>query len=113
MRGFKEEDIIKQYEVNTSKKMFSDDEINWLPVKKLYGEGIFIELNNQSLRKWEALESIGKHFENYKNNSDKVNIIEKFNSPIGVMLHTLSHGLIKEFSKVSGYASPSERKNLL
>ena len=26
------------------------------------------------------------------------------------MLHTLSHGLIKEFSKVSGYASPSERK---
>ena len=76
MRGFKEEDIIKQYEVNTSKKMFSDDEINWLPVKKLYGEGIFIELNNQSLRKWEALESIGKHFENYKNNSDKVNIIE-------------------------------------
>ncbi|MCI2881997.1 DUF1998 domain-containing protein [Staphylococcus hominis] len=112
LRGFKEEDIIKQYEVNTSKKMFSDDEINWLPVKKLYGEGIFIELNNQSLRKWEALESIVKHFENYKNNSDKVNIIEKFNSPIGVMLHTLSHGLIKEFSKVSGYASPSLKEKI-
>ena len=28
------------------------------------------------------------------------------------MLHTLSHGLIKEFSKVSGYASPSLKEKI-
>ena len=37
---------------------------------------------------------------------------EKFKNPISILIHTLSHGLIKQFSKLSGYSITSIREKL-
>jgi len=88
-----------------------------LPAVENYGEGIFVELDKLNLNAWldsildnrNALLRIEKIYENIQNNEfirkDKFSDIRhlaKF-----VLIHTLSHILIKEFEFLVGYQATS------
>lgn len=82
----------------------------WLPAVEINGEGVFIELSREKLNQWMQIESVKsrsdkyeecyaaycqkKGWENFKPRNAEY-----------VLLHTLSHMLIKEMSMQSGYSS--------
>ena len=91
----------------------SKQPLNWLPAIELYGEGIFIELDPQAVRDWEQ-----KTETRYKS------LVKRHKMPwIGkemfgegrtryVLLHTLSHLLIRQLSAQCGYATASIKEKI-
>lgn len=86
---------------------------NWLPAIRYVGEGIFIELDEAKLQKWESqpklISRVSRIEENLINNN-RSNPDEP-NTPRKVLLHTLSHLLIQKLVVDGGYiaAALSER----
>ena len=90
----------------------------WVPAVEVRGEGVFIELNEEVVAQWEerykATESYERLFAahvNWRSNRG-------MDGPSGwpraryVLLHTLSHALIREFALDCGYASSSIRERI-
>ena len=77
------------------------------------GEGIFFSLNEKKLREWEERKQVKERFEGLRENyitavekqkrSKSEYIIDVFSRPRYVLLHTLSHLLIRQLSITSGY----------
>lgn len=90
---------------------------NWYPAIEVNGEGIFIELDERLIEKWieenpevtERINNIDKKY--YKILSDKGFSIRRI-TPKFVLLHTLSHLIIKELSFKCGYSSTSLRERI-
>lgn len=90
---------------------------NWYPAVEVNGEGIFIELDERLIEKWiegnpevtERINNIDKKY--YKILSDKGFSIRRI-TPKFVLLHTLSHLIIKELSFKCGYSSTSLRERI-
>lgn len=90
---------------------------NWYPAIEVNGEGIFIELDEKLIEKWikenpevsERINNIDKKY--YKILSDKGFSIRRI-TPKFVLLHTLSHLIIKELSFKCGYSSTSLRERI-
>lgn len=87
----------------------------WYPACEVRGEGIFIEFNDSDIEKWirsnpEVVERTRMIQGNYDNSFIGKNHPRKI-TPKFVMLHTLSHLLIKQLSFECGYsiASLNER----
>jgi hypothetical protein len=91
--------------------------IDWLPAMKVYGEGIFLELNFAAIKRWFYQEpAIAKRIEPLvkQYNAARIlrgqpqrNITQKF-----LLLHTLAHVLINQLSFDCGYGSASLRERL-
>lgn len=87
----------------------------WLPATELFGEGIFFTLNEESLRAWSAQKSISERMTELK---EKFQDSEKrFASNIlptaqFILLHTLSHLLIKELENICGYPASSLKERI-
>ena len=87
--------------------------IQWLPGVQNNGEGIFFSLNEKKLREWEERKQVKERFEGLRENyitavekqkrSKSEYIIDAFSRPRYVLLHTLSHLLIRQLSITSGY----------
>ena len=82
----------------------------WLPAVEINGEGVFIELNRDSVNAWlqnsrvkERSEKYTKCYEEYCKGKGWQNF--KPRNAEYVLLHTLSHMLIKEMAIQSGYSS--------
>lgn len=100
---------------NSEQSMLFSDEAeytNWYPAKKMYGEGIFIEFNNKVLNDWEKQLDVMSHFNKVKNRTEKFYLSDRFESPSTVLIHTLSHTLMKELSKHCGYPLTSLNEKL-
>ena len=88
----------------------------WLPAVEVYGEGIFIAIHRKKLDSWytrhksvidDKMESIEKSYLE-KNADDRFGPFSaKF-----LVLHTLSHLLIRQLSFESGYEAASLRENI-
>ena len=91
----------------------SKEKLRWLPAIQLFGEGIFIELDLSAVEKWEL------------NNHDRYIAMETkldmpwigndmFNAekPRYVLLHTLSHLLIRQLTAQCGYATASIKEKI-
>lgn len=105
----------KATETDTNKKMiFSSNEnnVSWYPAKELFGEGIFIEFNPEVLENWQNQKCVQDYNIQKINKVKENHLRDKFKEPISVLIHTLSHGLIKQFSKLSGYSITSIREKL-
>ncbi|MUK26209.1 DUF1998 domain-containing protein [Aliivibrio fischeri] len=81
----------------------------WLPAINLYGEGIFISLNPNWLRTWAGNEVIARrvnelalHYEQ----SESQLVVDEL-TPEFVLLHTLSHLVIRELEDKCGYPASS------
>ena len=83
----------------------------WLPAVEMKGEGIFVQMNIEKLDQW-AAEHKGA-YEAMENNLRKSKMLECKNfSPQYVMLHTLSHLLIRQLSVECGYSGAAIRERL-
>lgn len=92
-----------------------DRSLGWLPGIEVFGEGIFLSLNEEQLSDWEARNSASiKHrlgaMEDRRRHSSLA-FLPAF-SPRFVVLHTLAHILIRQLSFECGYASSSLRERI-
>ncbi len=92
-------------------------ESSWLPAVEIKGEGIFLELNIDRVREWEQSPTVTDLSETYRSNYEKFLHEEGWSAcdergARYVMLHTLSHLLIKELSLYSGYELPSLKERI-
>lgn len=82
----------------------------WLPAVAVNGEGIFIELNCDSIAEWMKIPQVEARSKKYEEcygqycEAKGWEHYKKRNAEY-VLLHTLSHMLIKEMALVSGYSS--------
>ena len=90
-------------------------ESNWLPAIELFGEGVFFTLDEKILKQWEKIDSvkkrtdeIAKRYENSDLNLQKDIVI----SPRFLLLHTLSHLLIRELETTAGYPAASLKERI-
>lgn len=88
----------------------------WLPAIQLIGEGIFIELNPEKLQEWVTLATEEKpHYKKMRENlmSDPMGnrLKEKFSEQY-VLLHTLSHLLIRQLAYDCGYNTASIKEKI-
>ncbi|MFJ8963886.1 DrmB family protein [Lentzea sp. NPDC102401] len=97
-------------------------EIDWLPAVEVNGEGVFLRLDEDRLRKWEAEKGVVERVERMRRNHLAV-LQEKPGagdgraaispvSPCFVLLHTLAHVLINEWSLDGGYPASALRERL-
>lgn len=96
-----------------SSKLFSSyGNQNWFPAKKMYGEGIFIEFNEKILHDWAENIDVRRRFDEINSRIDDNFENDYFSSPIHILIHTLSHGLIKALSSHSGYSMTATKEKL-
>lgn len=90
-------------------------ETDWLPALELYGEGVFLAVDQQILAEWERQPALIRrisHFENrYANASVRFNL-EPNLSPRFMLLHALSHALIRQFESYAGYPAASLKERI-
>ena len=88
----------------------SEEKLNWLPAVEMLGEGIFIKLNEEKLKEWETKNK--NSYEQMKIRLQKSSFeIDNFSARY-VLLHTLSHLLIRQISFESGYSSAALKERL-
>lgn len=87
--------------------------LQWLPANELYGEGIFIRLNEKKVSEWEK-----KNVHRYKRLVDRAkgnffahNKIAEGNVRY-ILLHTLAHLFIRELTVQCGYTSASIKEKI-
>lgn len=91
----------------------SKSELDWLPAIQMYGEGIFIKFNEQSISEWEKVNS-----ERYKKLAVRKTMAwignGMFNAkePRFVLLHTFAHLLIRQLISQCGYETASLRERI-
>ncbi|MGP5217198.1 DrmB family protein [Psychrobacter celer] len=92
-----------------------DKEMDWLPALELYGEGIFINFDNDIITQWEKNAAVIARTEVFKSRFARANI--RFDpdiiiTPRFMFLHALSHLLIKELEIQAGYPSASLKERI-
>jgi hypothetical protein len=96
----------------------SKQQLNWRPGVETHGEGIFLSLKEDTLRRWEEeCESYEiEMIKNYQKYCADRNIPEDERAPFpGVrymLLHSLSHALIRQLCLNSGYSSSALRERI-
>jgi hypothetical protein len=88
---------------------------NWLPAIELYGEGIFFTLDQGVLEKWEENGRARARADEFKRRYEKSSM--QFHdalqvSPRFLLLHTLSHLLIRELEREAGYPAASLKERI-
>ncbi len=102
-------------DINESKKTLRLGKANWLPAIEVFGEGIFIEFNHQTLKTWaerkDVKERIGimnkAYRQSFYGKHETNNLRPEF-----VLLHTFAHILINQLSYECGYGSSSIRERI-
>lgn len=85
---------------------------NWLPAIELNGEGIFIKLNEEKLKEWESEESIINRAKILENNMDIAEFANNKFSPRYILLHTLSHLIIRQLVLQCGYSTSAIKEKI-
>ncbi len=84
--------------------------MDWRPAVEFHGEGIFVEFNQDALASWASQTSIIRRVQPLRNSADPKHVSRTH--PISLMLHTVSHLLIKQLSLEAGYGMGSLRERL-
>ena len=85
--------------------------LDWLPAIQVKGEGIFFNLSITKLVDWESKKAVKDRFQAFE--SVDVKHSSEFElSPSFVMIHTLSHLIMKELTFFCGYSQASLRERL-
>lgn len=88
----------------------SDVPLNWLPAIELLGEGIFIRLREDRLKTWET--QYGDEYSAMAERLKESNVACENFSPRYVLLHTLSHLLIRQLTLECGYSGASIKERI-
>lgn len=84
----------------------------WLPAIEVYGEGIFVTLDEVALQAWEARPDVSDRIRGLAGRRDRTAWYLPKPTPRLVLLHTLSHLLIRQLSFECGYSIASLRERL-
>ncbi len=87
-----------------------DKPLKWLPAIEMRGEGIFFVLNKDKIEAWEK-ENSGRYDEMKKRLGD-MKIGKDMFSPRYVLLHTLSHLLIRQLTIDCGYQEAALKERI-
>lgn len=100
-----EETLLKAKDSSIPELMFTDSKrkVTWYPAKILYGEGVFIKFNTKILEEWNEFSECQERYNSLEKRVGDFYLKESFDTPISIMIHTLSHALAFEFSTKSGY----------
>lgn len=94
----------------------TENDERWLPAYMVFGEGVFLTLNEQRLRQWEAQPDIQNRVQplvaRYHALRQARHLRDRHVGPRYVLLHTLSHLLINRLTFECGYSSASLRERL-
>ncbi|MDQ7085322.1 MAG: hypothetical protein Q9M36_10535 [Sulfurovum sp.] len=88
---------------------------DWLPAIELFGEGVFFSIDEQLLSKWETLPSVRKRANEILERYEKSEITLHTDievTPRFLLLHTLSHLLIRELESTAGYPAASLKERI-
>jgi hypothetical protein len=88
---------------------------SWLPAIELYGEGVFFAFEEEFLRKWEENVLVQRRAEGFKKRFKAANLSfhpEVVVSPRFLLLHVLSHLLIRQVEAESGYPAASLKERV-
>ncbi len=88
--------------------------LDWLPAVEVFGEGIFLALDEQQVEKWESQEAIQDRASELERRRADSFLANRFDlvTPRFVLLHTLAHLLIRQLAYECGYASASLRERI-
>lgn len=104
----------------------SEMSVDWLPAVEVSGEGVFFTLDKAGLAEWEARNGPADRAQRIRANHTAVlrrramtahgpDAAGEISSPVSaryVLLHTLAHALINEWSLESGYPAAALRERL-
>ena len=87
---------------------------DWLPAIEVYGEGIFIALNEESVQEWEIQSEVRERATTLEHRRERSFYSESLPvlTPRFIMIHTLAHLLVRQLSYQSGYSSSAIRERL-
>ncbi|MER6849996.1 DUF1998 domain-containing protein [Streptomyces flaveolus] len=95
--------------------------LRWLPAMEVQGEGVFLRLDEGRLDAWEKAPAVAARVERMRTAHQRVleqraddpsQAVASPATPRMVLLHTLAHVLINEWSLEAGYPSASLRERL-
>lgn len=91
------------------------EKVNWYPGTETHGEGIFMRFDNDVIENWAKNNDVVKRIitlrENDKKSSNAFTNIAELDAKF-VLLHTLSHVLIKQLSFECGYSVSSLKERI-
>ncbi|MFC8305550.1 DrmB family protein [Streptomyces olivaceus] len=99
----------------------SESPLRWLPAMEVHGEGVFLRLSEDRLAAWEAAPAVAARAERMRTAHQRVldervddpsRVVLSPATPRMVLLHTLAHILINEWSLEAGYPAASLRERL-
>ncbi|MEU0410503.1 DUF1998 domain-containing protein [Streptomyces griseorubiginosus] len=99
----------------------SERPLRWLPAMEVRGEGVFLRLDEKRLGTWEKTEAVAARVERMRTAHQRVldqraddpsRVVSSPATPRMVLLHTLAHALINEWSLEAGYPAASLRERL-
>ncbi|GAA1414137.1 DUF1998 domain-containing protein [Streptomyces thermospinosisporus] len=99
----------------------SEKPLRWLPAMEVRGEGVFLRLDEDRLGTWEKATAVAARVERMRaahqrlleqRAPDPSRAVPSPATPRMVLLHTLAHVLINEWSLEAGYPSASLRERL-
>ncbi|MBX9387561.1 DrmB family protein [Streptomonospora nanhaiensis] len=90
---------------------------DWLPAVEVIGEGVFLRLSESRLAEWESREEVRARASvidvAYRDRFARFDAApDRDITPRAVMIHTLAHAVINEWSLGSGYPAASLRERL-
>jgi len=95
-----------------------NDKPNWVPASQVHGEGIFIRFDEDALLQWEKIPAVKVINESLLNGHKGWRLARKLSPKDGypgiryVLLHTISHLLIRELALECGYNASSIRERI-
>jgi len=87
----------------------------WLPALEMYGEGLFITIDEEILSRWESSLPIQKRAADFIERFAAADMnfnVEIQVSPRFLLLHTISHLLIRQLEAVAGYPAASLKERI-
>lgn len=119
LRGFRritpeqpnaDDNRFKGYHLSGDCVPLSDVELNWLPAIEMLGEGLFIKIREDALEEWE--DAFENEYQPMRTRLEHSNVgCENFSARY-VLLHTLSHLLIRQLSLECGYSGASIKERI-
>ena len=92
-------------------------ESNWLPALELFGEGIFLTLDEDVLQRWESGEALRERADEFarryvQREGQGTPELEVEVSPRFLLCHTLAHLMIRELESKAGYPAASLKERI-
>ncbi|GAB2805201.1 DUF1998 domain-containing protein [Streptomyces chlorus] len=106
---------------DTKEMPLSNSPLRWLPAMEVRGEGVFLRLDEDRLGAWEKATAVAARVERIRiahqrvleeRADDPSQAVPSPATPRMVLLHTLAHVLINEWSLEAGYPAASLRERL-